>query len=216
MYSANVASSQTIPLCLKVSPAVVDAYVKKTWTRAPDGWQLRVDHEETQRICSVTRNSPSSAEFEVILAREKTLVKFPADGNVMGDWRRGATGATVTNRGHRGQFSDQPDTYRSGNCYACHQIAKAEVSSGTFGPSLMNYGKDRKFDKEEARATYMKSLQCPGGHAVLTDATLRLPQFLDRAADQGRRGLSVRPRLAGQQRMTSLTSAPSAIPGTAR
>lgn len=162
MYSANVASSQTIPLCLKVSPNVVDAYVKKTWTRAPDGWQLRVDHDETQHICSVTRNSPSSAEFEVILAREKTSVKLPADGNVMGDWRRGATGATVTNRGHRGQFSDQPDTYRGGNCYVCHQIAKAEVSSGTFGPSLMNYGKDRKFDKEEARATYMKVYNAQG------------------------------------------------------
>jgi sulfur-oxidizing protein SoxX len=30
-----------------------------------------------------------------------------------------------------------------GNCYNCHQIDKKEVSYGTIGPSLYNYGKIR-------------------------------------------------------------------------
>ena len=30
-----------------------------------------------------------------------------------------------------------------GNCYNCHQISKAEISYGTIGPSLYNYGKLR-------------------------------------------------------------------------
>ncbi len=30
-----------------------------------------------------------------------------------------------------------------GNCYNCHQISKAEISFGTIGPSLYNYGKIR-------------------------------------------------------------------------
>jgi sulfur-oxidizing protein SoxX len=30
-----------------------------------------------------------------------------------------------------------------GNCYNCHQISKAEISYGTIGPSLYNYGKNR-------------------------------------------------------------------------
>jgi L-cysteine S-thiosulfotransferase len=30
-----------------------------------------------------------------------------------------------------------------GNCYNCHQIGKAEISFGTIGPSLYNYGKLR-------------------------------------------------------------------------
>jgi sulfur-oxidizing protein SoxX len=28
-----------------------------------------------------------------------------------------------------------------GNCYNCHQIDKKEISFGTIGPSLYNYGK---------------------------------------------------------------------------
>lgn len=149
----TAASAQQAPQRPKVSPAIVDAYVKRTWSKVPEGWQSRVDQDETQRICSMTRNSPSSAEFESILAREKASVKFPADGNVIGDWKRGAT---VANLGTGGQFTDKPDTYRGGNCYACHQMAKEEVSFGTLGPSLMHYGKDRKFDKDEARIAYAK------------------------------------------------------------
>ena len=30
-----------------------------------------------------------------------------------------------------------------GNCYNCHQISKEEISFGTLGPSLYNYGKLR-------------------------------------------------------------------------
>jgi hypothetical protein len=30
-----------------------------------------------------------------------------------------------------------------GNCYNCHQISKEEISFGTIGPSLYNYGKLR-------------------------------------------------------------------------
>jgi sulfur-oxidizing protein SoxX len=30
-----------------------------------------------------------------------------------------------------------------GNCYNCHQISKQEISYGTIGPSLYNYGKNR-------------------------------------------------------------------------
>ena len=30
-----------------------------------------------------------------------------------------------------------------GNCYNCHQIGKDEISFGTIGPSLYNYGKLR-------------------------------------------------------------------------
>jgi sulfur-oxidizing protein SoxX len=30
-----------------------------------------------------------------------------------------------------------------GNCYNCHQVSKTEISFGTIGPSLYNYGKLR-------------------------------------------------------------------------
>ena len=43
-----------------------------------------------------------------------------------------------------------------GNCYACHQLTKAEVSYGTIGPTLLNYGKIRKFSEADTKAVYEK------------------------------------------------------------
>ena len=109
--------------------------------------------DETQRICSETNNTPSQAQFEAIIAREKASVSYPADGNVMGDWKRGMV---VAQRGTGGQFSDAPGTYQGGNCFACHELTKEEVSYGTLGPSLLGYGKNRKFDPAEAKAAFAK------------------------------------------------------------
>lgn len=137
----------------KLSPQIIDAYVKTTWKTPPEGWQTRIDQDETQRICSETRNNPPQAEFAKIQARELATVVFPADGKVLGDWKAGETVAQI---GTGGQFSDKPDTPRGGNCYACHQMAPKELSYGTLGPSLAGYGKIRKFDAKEAKAAYAK------------------------------------------------------------
>ena len=137
----------------KVSYETVEAYVKKTWSAPREGWQSRIDQDETQRVCSETRNEPNAAQSSAILAREKASVVFPADGKVLGDWKKGER---VANTGTGGQFSDKPDTYRGGNCYACHQMAAKELSFGTLGPSLLEYGKIRKFKPEEAKEAYAK------------------------------------------------------------
>jgi len=157
------------------------AYVKDTWKAPPEGWQSRVEQDETQRICSDARNSPSKADFEAIRARELATVVFPADGNVLGDWKAGEAVAQV---GTGGQFSDRADGPRGGNCYACHQMAKKELSYGTLGPSLSEYGKIRKFDGVEAKAAYAKIfnaqsvLPCSnmprfGYHKFLTEKQIR-------------------------------------------
>jgi L-cysteine S-thiosulfotransferase len=137
----------------KVDPAIVDAYIKRTWKSPPEGWQSRIDQDETQRVCSAYRNEPPAAEFQNIRVREQATVVFPADGNVMGDWKGGEK---VAQTGVGGQFSDPPGTVAGGNCYACHQMAKAELSYGTLGPSLLEYGKIRKFDAGEAKQVFAK------------------------------------------------------------
>jgi sulfur-oxidizing protein SoxX len=137
----------------KADRAAVEAIVKSMFSRAPAEWQKRAEQDETQRICSETRNSPSNADFEKIKAREATTIVYPPDGNVIGDWKNGARIAQ-NGRGH--QFSDAPGTVAGGNCYACHQISKAEVSYGTLGPSLTEYGKIRKFGAEESKQAYAK------------------------------------------------------------
>jgi L-cysteine S-thiosulfotransferase len=136
-----------------LKPADVEAAVKAMFKSAPADWASRVEQDETQRICSDTRNSPAAAELEKIQARELATVSFPADGVVLGDWKRGEK---VAQSGAGGQFSDGPDTVKGGNCYACHQMAPSELSYGSLGPSLAAYGKERKFDAAEAKNVYAK------------------------------------------------------------
>jgi L-cysteine S-thiosulfotransferase len=137
----------------KVAPAVVDQVVKNTWKAPADGWQSRVDQDETQRICSETRNNPKGTAFDAILAREAGSIVYPADGQILGNWKEGEKVAQI---GTGGQFSDKVDGPRGGNCYACHQMAPKELSYGTLGPSLAEYGKIRKFAAADAKAAYAK------------------------------------------------------------
>lgn len=137
----------------KVDPAVVERIVAGTWKGAPDDWKARVVQDESQRLCSATGNNPQGADFDRILAREQASVAYPADGNVIGDWKKGER---VAQTGTGGQFSDTPQTAKGGNCYACHQLAPSELSYGTLGPSLTGYGKLRQYDKAEARKAYAK------------------------------------------------------------
>jgi L-cysteine S-thiosulfotransferase len=136
-----------------VDPAVLDRYVASLWSKAPDAWRQRNTQDETQKICSTTNNQPSVAEAKAIVDRELAAVKFPADGKVIGDWKKGQQ---VAQRGTGGQFSDAPDAVRGGNCYACHQLSKKELSYGTLGPSLQEYGKLKDFKAEEAKAAFAK------------------------------------------------------------
>lgn len=145
------ASAQTAPKT--VDPAIVDAYVKATFGTAPQEWQERIVPDETLKVCNAYHNNVPSAEADAITKRELAKVVYPADGNVLGDWK---SGAKIANNGRGGQFSDPPGTVAGGNCYACHQMEKQEVSFGTLGPSLTNYGKDRKFAPDEAKAAYTK------------------------------------------------------------
>lgn len=135
-----------------VDPAVLEKYTKAMWPKIPEGWENRVSYDATQAACSQSRNEPSPAEFEKIKARELATVKLPADGNVLGDWKKGQRAA---NNGRGGTFTDRP-MENGANCYACHQMDLAELSYGTLGPSLHLYGKNRKFAPEEAKAAYAK------------------------------------------------------------
>ena len=134
-----------------VDPARVDQAIAATFAHVPAGWETRVAQDETQRICSLRRNEPSVAEAEAINAREAKGVVVPAQ--VMGDWKRGEA---IAQNGQGGQFSDPPGTASGGNCYACHQMAPAEISYGTLGPPLVGYGRVREFTAEAARAAYAK------------------------------------------------------------
>jgi L-cysteine S-thiosulfotransferase len=137
----------------KPDPALVETYVKATFGKAPAEWQARLEPDETLKACNAHRNDVPSAEADKIMARELARVPMPADAKFLGNWKEGKT---IANNGRGGQFSDPENTVSGGNCYACHQLEKAELSYGTIGPSLTSYGKDRKYDADDVKRAYIK------------------------------------------------------------
>jgi L-cysteine S-thiosulfotransferase len=134
--------------------ARVDAMIVSAFPTAPAEWKPRFVQDETTKQCSLHENLPPKAVGEEIARRERARIEYPADGQLMGDWKRGEA---VAQSGYGMRFTDYPPRQANGgNCYACHQLTKAEVSFGTIGPSLLNYGKVRNFGAAETRAVYDK------------------------------------------------------------
>lgn len=111
----------------------------------------RLDQDETQRVCSSA--SPAKTSLEMVEKQNQASLKYPADGKLMGDWRQGER---IAQSGVGKQFSDNPNVPAGGNCYACHQLSKQEISYGTIGPSLYNFGKLRGTSEAIQRYTYGK------------------------------------------------------------
>jgi sulfur-oxidizing protein SoxX len=135
-----------------IDSARVQTAVKQSWTQAPPEWQTRLTQDETMAACSQYRNNPPRAVAEAIVAREKASIKYPANGKLMGDWKNGQK---LAQTGYGGRFTDYPPrTENGGNCYACHQLSSEELSFGTLGPSLLEYGKRRKLSEAGVKAVY--------------------------------------------------------------
>jgi sulfur-oxidizing protein SoxX len=77
---------------------------------------------------------------KAIEAANMKKIKWPSDGRFLGDWREGEK---IAQSGRGLTWTDSANQANGGNCYNCHQIDKAEISYGTIGPSLYNYGKIR-------------------------------------------------------------------------
>jgi sulfur-oxidizing protein SoxX len=138
----------------KVDPAKIDAEISTAFPTAPADWRPRLDQDETMKQCSLYRNAPPKNVAEDIQKRERAQIKYPADSKLMGDW---ASGEKIAQSGYGLRFTDYPARQANGgNCYACHQLSKAEVSYGTIGPSLLNYGKNRNFSEADTKAVYDK------------------------------------------------------------
>ena len=136
--------------------------------------------------CSQYKNSPPKAIADAIVAREKAAIKYPADGKLMGDWQKGET---LAQSGYGGRFTDYPPKNpNGGNCYACHQLAKKELSFGTLGPSLLEYGKIRKFADADVKAVYERiynpqaAVACANMPRLGTNGHLTIDQIKDLVA----------------------------------
>ncbi len=101
----------------------------------------RIQQDLGQSACS-SNQAPSEAVAEQVMAQAKAGVKWPTGGQYIGDWREGERIAQ-NGRGMTWTDTSTAPSANGGSCYNCHQISKEEISYGTIGPSLYNYGKNR-------------------------------------------------------------------------
>ncbi|WP_454723593.1 MULTISPECIES: sulfur oxidation c-type cytochrome SoxX [Cupriavidus] len=114
-----------------------------------------LERDAMQEACSdyPDRTKVPAAVAKKVEAAELKQVKYPADGQYLGDWKEGEKTAQ---NGRGMQFSDPVGGVNGANCYACHQMTKAEISFGNIGPSLYQYGKLRGNSEAVVRYTWGK------------------------------------------------------------
>ena len=101
----------------------------------------RLQQDLGQKACS-TPQPPSEAVTKMIEAQNLATIRWPSGGQYFGDW---VAGEKLAQNGRGMTWTDSSVAAKDngGNCYNCHQIDKKEISYGTIGPSLWNYGKNR-------------------------------------------------------------------------
>ena len=114
----------------------------------------RIDQDATQKFCSdpVFSTSKQGEKMrEKIQKMNMDSIKQPSDGKYIGDWKKGEA---IAQSGRGATWTDKADTPVGGGCYNCHQIDKKEISYGTIGPTLWNYGKLRGYSPEVVTYTW--------------------------------------------------------------
>ncbi len=112
-----------------------------------------LEQDDATRECSAADAAGKPIDTKTAEAIETANLKtiqWPSDGKFLGDWKEGEK---IAQSGRGMTWTDDAKTPNGGNCYNCHQIDKAEISFGTIGPSLYNYGKIRGVTDPSSAAT---------------------------------------------------------------
>ena len=158
----NIVLAATVALAaLSASPVLADAVARAKAIAAikhdfqPRGQADldRLAEDGLQAICNRTGNNPAPENAKRLEADQLSTVKYPTDGKLLGDWKKGES---LAQSGRGFTWSDKPGLPVGGNCYNCHQISPKEQAYGTVGPSLLQYGKLRGNSKEIQEYTYRK------------------------------------------------------------
>jgi L-cysteine S-thiosulfotransferase len=140
--AAAVAGCASLP-----SSAELDQITERTVKASfRDQGEVKVDRlvqDDSNRECSaaqVAGKPLDPARAKAIEEANLKTVKWPSDGKFLGDWK---AGEQIAQNGRGLTWTDDMKMAAGGNCYNCHQISKEEISFGTIGPSLYQYGKLR-------------------------------------------------------------------------
>jgi sulfur-oxidizing protein SoxX len=143
---AGLAASILVVGCATApSPAELDqqaqAMIKASFRDQGIAKVDRLVQDLGQQACS-SPTAPPEAVSKQIEAEALATVRWPQGGQYIGDWRQGEK---LAQNGRGMTWSDRSaaPAANGAQCYNCHQIDKKEISFGTIGPSLWNYGKVR-------------------------------------------------------------------------
>ena len=106
--------------------------------------------DETNQACSEADANGKPLDEKTSQALEAAnlkTIKWPSNGKFLGDWKEGEK---IAQNGRGLTFTDDDKTVNGGNCYNCHQMDPKEISYGTIGPSLYNYGKIRSVSNPDS------------------------------------------------------------------
>jgi len=132
----------------------------------------RINQDDINTVCSaseLSRTPLSGEQTRKLEGAQFATIKYPADGKYLGDWK---AGERLAQDGRGSTYSDKADSPNGGNCYNCHQISKEEISHGTLGPSLYNYGKLRGNSEAVVKYTWGKIY-----NAKAFNACTNMPRF---------------------------------------
>ena len=146
--TAGLALTLALAACASLVPtpdydALFGQMVKASFRDQGIATVERLQQDAANAECSAAAGKPlPEARAQAITAANLATVKLPADGKFIGDWREGERLAQ-NGRGMTWTDASAATSANGGNCYNCHQISPTEISFGTIGPSLLNYGKVR-------------------------------------------------------------------------
>ncbi len=100
--------------------------------------EVFLNQRPDQALCSLHRNRLPADILPKFLEEQRALIKYPADGKLMGDWKKGEA-----------IFND----LRKANCFSCHFGSPVHLG-GDVGPSLEKYGLNRGQSEAVQRYTY--------------------------------------------------------------
>ena len=132
------------------------ALMKKDFKPRGQATLDRLDQDPLQKACTrygERGGAVPAAEARALEQAQLEAIRYPADGRYLGDWK---AGEKVAQTGNGKQWNDDPKKPGGGNCYACHQLTKQELSYGTIGPSLYHFGRTRGFGADMQRYVYGK------------------------------------------------------------
>jgi len=121
--------------------AEVQSMMKSSFKEQGIAKMDRLDQDMGQAACS-TDQAPAEAKAKAIEAAALASIQWPEGGQYFGDFKAGEKLAQ-NGRGMTWRDKSIDPKSNGANCYNCHQISKEEISYGTIGPSLYNYGKLR-------------------------------------------------------------------------